>query len=187
MVTYATLIYFFLIPSGFSFEPAVIWRILWVIASGTILIPLMTLLFFRFSGVITSLRMEEQKERNWPLLFGVLIYLGIFYIVQSMRLPVFIQVFLLGAIAGIILSLLINLKWKISLHMIGIGGLCGGTAVVMLVSGAGNPLLLAGIFFLAGLLGTARLYLNAHTPSQILGGFLTGFFVQFVLLFVMLG
>ena len=48
-----------------------------------------------------------------------------------------------------------------------------------------NPLLLALIFFCAGMLGTARLYLDQHSPAQIFMGFLTGFASQFILLFLL--
>jgi hypothetical protein len=182
MVTYASFIYFFLLPSSFAFENA--WKIMAWIAASTILLPAVMVFFFRVSGLISSWRMEEQKERNWPLLSGALIYLASFYVVHDTGFPFFVRLFLLGAILGILISLLINLRWKISLHMIGIGGLCGGMTMLMLLQENGSPVILFTIFICAGMLGTARLFLNAHSPQQVFAGFITGFTTQFLLVFL---
>jgi hypothetical protein len=187
MVTYGAIMYFFLLPSNFGFyENVMLLRILAMLFIGTAMIPATTLFLFSKLGLIKSVRIEEQRERNFPLLLGSLIYFATFYLLQKNKeIPPFILLFLLGAILGILFSLMVNMKWKISLHMIGIGGLCGGTSVVMYLQQDGNPLLLSAVFLIAGLLGTARLYLNAHTPAQIFAGFLTGFTVQFGLVMLL--
>ncbi len=187
MVTFASLIYLFLLPSDFGFsDSSMPFRILGMVFMSTVLLPIVSvLLMYRF-GKIENVQMEKQKERNWPLLQGAIIYLLAYYLLQSRVVPIFVQLFLLGAILGILISLLINLRWKISLHMIGIGGLCGGISVAMILQHAGSSILLSICFVIAGLLGTARLHLEAHTPTQILVGFATGFLVQFCLLFTML-
>jgi hypothetical protein len=188
MVTYGAIVYFFLLPSVFGFyEMTTLLKILAMLFIGTALIPATTLFLFSKLGIIKSVYIEEQRERNFPLLLGSLIYFGTFYLLRNREVPVFILLFLLGAILGILISLVVNIRWKISLHMIGIGGLCGAISVVMYLQQDGNPLLLSVVFLVAGLLGTARLYLNAHTPAQILAGFLTGFTVQFGLVMVMAG
>jgi hypothetical protein len=188
MATYGAIIYFFLIPSGFGYkDESVPWLFVSMIFTSTALIPATALLFLWKLGTIKSVRIEDQKERNWPLLFGATIYFAAYYMLQKMPIPPFILLFLLGAILGILVSLAINLKWKISLHMIGIGGLCGATAIILFLQEAGSPLILTSLFFIAGLLGTARLYLEAHSPAQIFVGFLTGFSLQFILILFMLG
>ena len=187
MVTYAAVIYFFLLPSAFIYQdPSTPWRILAMLLTSTVFIPITMLLFLTKLGTIKSMRIEDQKERNWPLLLTALVYFTSFYILQGNRIPVFIKLFLLGATLGILLSLLINLRWKISLHMIGVGGLCGGIVVAILLSGGGSVMLLVSLFFISGLLGTARLYLNAHSPAQILAGFLAGFAIEFGLMMLLL-
>lgn len=188
MVTYAVVIYFFLLPSAFIYQdPSTPWRIVAMLLTSTVFIPITMLLFLTKLGTIKSMRMEDQKERNWPLLLTALVYFSSFYFLQGNRIPVFIKLFLLGATMGILFSLLINLRWKISLHMIGIGGLCGGIVVAILLSGGGNALLLVLLFIVSGMLGTARLYLEAHSAAQIFAGFMIGFSTQFGLMFLMLG
>lgn len=187
MVTYATILYLFFIPTDFCFPDASIpIRIASMLFIGTVLLPILSVLIMLRFGRIESVQMEQQKERNWPLLQAAIIYLIAYYMIQGRVVPIFIQLFLLGSILGILISLLINLRWKISLHMIGIGGLCGGITIAMITQDFGSPMILSICFLIAGLLGTARLYLQSHSPAQILAGFATGFLVEFLLLFTML-
>lgn len=146
----------------------------------TLLLPLACVFLMMRIGQVSTMFMDDQKERNWPLLMTAGIYAGAhIFILGSNAVPVFIRVFLLGAIITMILAMLINLRWKISLHMIGIGGLCGGLTVLYYLLQEGHPLYLAAVFGLAGLLGTARMLLNAHTSMQILAGFVLGFGTEF--------
>lgn len=187
MVTYAAVIYFFFIPTDFGYiDSSIPLKILGLLFISTVVLPIAALLLMVRIGKVENVQMDQQKERNWPLLQSAIIYFGAYYVVHSRVVPIFIQLFLLGAIIGIVISLLINLRWKISLHMIGIGGLCGGISAIMFLLNAGNPMLLSICFIIAGLLGTVRLFLQAHTLTQILAGFTTGFLVEFLLLFTML-
>ena len=88
---------------------------------------------------------------------------------------------LLGSTFTIIAALLINLHWKISIHMIGVGGILG--AVLGMAQGLFIELLwpVIIIVLLSGMLGTARLMLKAHNPLQIYAGFLLGFAAMFIL------
>ncbi|MCX6310500.1 MAG: hypothetical protein NT084_02575 [Bacteroidetes bacterium] len=187
MVTYAAAIYLFFMPSDFGFpDNDIPLRIVGMLFICTVILPVLSVLFMLRFGKIESVQMEQQQERNWPLLQSAIIYVGAYYVLHSRVVPIFIQLFLLGSIVGILFSLLVNLRWKISLHMIGIGGLCGGISVAMLLQNVGAPIILSVCFLIAGLLGTARLYLHAHSPAQILAGFTAGFAIEFLLLFTML-
>ncbi len=144
----------------------------------TLLLPLSSVYIMMRFGKISSLFIEEKKERSWPLLITAGIYLAALYLLSNRLVPAFIQLFLMGAVASMIVAVLINIKWKISLHMIGIGGLCGALTSLYFVTQEGNPLWLVTAFILAGVLGTARLLLNAHTSMQILSGFALGFCME---------
>jgi membrane-associated phospholipid phosphatase len=67
--------------------------------------------------------------------------------------------------------------------MIGIGGLCGMFFVLNVWSSILFNHLITSIL-LAGSVGFARLYLKAHTPMQILLGFLLGFFSISIYVFI---
>jgi membrane-associated phospholipid phosphatase len=82
---------------------------------------------------------------------------------------------ILGTTIAAIITLLINLRWKISAHMVGIGGVLGaviGISERFMQNLNGTIIVL---FLVAGMIGYARLKLDAHTSLQVYAGFATGF------------
>ena len=73
-----------------------------------------------------------------------------------------------------ILAFVINLKWKISAHMIGMGGLIGVIIGVSERLTLDLNATLIVLFVMAGFVGFSRLRLNAHNPFQVYLGFLVG-------------
>lgn len=90
---------------------------------------------------------------------------------------------MLGATLLVVSVLLINLFWKISAHMVAIGGLCGMMIATSYRLQINLHPVLISLFIIAGLIAFSRLKLNAHDPSQVYFGFLLGAFVP-LLLFV---
>jgi len=156
----------------------------------SVIFPLFSLSVMYRSDMLTSISLNSQKERI-PVLFLVSIYYGItYYFIRSLDLAyshAFFGLFLSFLTGGIILSLLsiiITLRWRISLHGIGIGALTGA---MLAFTQELQPMLnfeeIANInvllILLIGLISTARLYLKAHTINQVLVGVFLGMFVQF--------
>jgi membrane-associated phospholipid phosphatase len=81
-------------------------------------------------------------------------------------------------------AFIITSKWKISAHMIGIGGITGLIAYLIYYLHVNLEIYLIVIVLVSGLTGTARLILNAHHPSEIYSGFLMGFAIISVVMFV---
>lgn len=156
-----------------------------IVFTFTCLLPVINLLILHRFKLIRSLSLEDANQRTFPYIVTIVFYLGMAYLVWDFSVPfVFKSVILAGAIC-IGLTLLINLKWKISAHMTGIGGLTG--AVVMLsVSLHQNFIpLICVLLALSGILAFSRLQLRAHSPAQVYAGFLMGFVVTFLFIFVM--
>ncbi len=86
---------------------------------------------------------------------------------------------MLAVFISVILASLINIRWKISLHMIGIGGLLGLLSALAYLYGLHINWILMTTILLAGIIGTARLYLNEHNPSQVYSGFMMGYVLNF--------
>ena len=98
-----------------------------VVAINTLVLPILVLPVFRKMNIIKSLQMESHRERILPILFTLIPYIFSFYFL--MRLPILseISLFMLGATLAVLAALVISIWWKISIHMIGIGGLVGLT------------------------------------------------------------
>lgn len=129
---------------------------------------------------IQSIYMKTKKERIWPLIItGFFFFTGYYFLSLFSEVPAFILRYILATIITIYMALFITFFWKISIHMIGIGGLTGGILALAYMFGIDLHLLLSLLILIAGLLGVARLYLAAHNPAQIYAGFVLGFVVVF--------
>lgn len=148
----------------------------------TFLLPAFNALILLKIGRIKSLEMESIRERLMPYSATIVYYLALFYLFYKAQFPEVLQVLVLGAAISIFLALLITLKWKISAHTIGIGGIAGGLLGIIYRFQIDMQFLFACALLLSGLIGHARLKLNAHTPSQVYCGFALGLLVELVLM-----
>jgi hypothetical protein len=85
--------------------------------------------------------------------------------------------FMVGAAITILVMALINLKWKISAHMAGIGGIIALIYQIHVQGLSAFELLwmLCFAIIVAGFLGSARLALRRHDTWQVLAGAVVGF------------
>ncbi|MGD9930060.1 MAG: phosphatase PAP2 family protein, partial [Mangrovibacterium sp.] len=126
--------------------------------------------------------MDKNTDRIVPMLFSAIFYyMGYYYLGRIPIYPVY-RVFLISSVLTIILLLVITLRWKISAHMAGIGGLIGAIIALSLRLGINSSLLLAVLIGVAGLVGSSRLLLGKHNPQQIYAGFFLGFAVNYLVL-----
>ena len=87
-----------------------------------------------------------------------------------------------GIIIKIFIAMIISNFWKISLHMLGIGGLVGVFCALNFLLGGYISLIII-LLFSAGLVGYSRINENAHNLNQIYCGFIIGFFIELAILF----
>ncbi len=156
----------------------------------TFLLPSVNAFILLKMGRIKSLEMETSAERVIPFSTTAIYYFALFYLFHHANFPDFYKVtvidFLnilnLGAAISILLTLIINFKWKISAHLIGIGGLTGATLGMIERLQIDLHFIFMTLLFCSGIIGFARLKLKAHTPMQVYSGFALGFLVEFVLM-----
>jgi len=185
MPTLGVLIIFYS-GSYISFLPNDIKKIiLLVIAANTLGLPLLMMpLFYQF-GVIKSLAMETNKERILPLSFTLIPYALSVYFLVRLPIPQVISSFMLGASLAVAFSLLTSIWWKVSIHLVGVGGLFGFLVAFSILLYIDVLIYITIALIIAGVLASARLYLKAHQPLQVYLGFLAGFVIMLttVLLF----
>lgn len=169
-----------ILPIGFSPTGSVV--IIFLIWITTFLIPTLSLFILKISGSISSLSLNDRKERITPLIYTTIMYGVTAYLFSTkVELGTMISIYL--GIAALLIGLtgLITLIWKISAHTMGVGGLIGLISGVNRVTSIDHfAYVLAVLFLIAGLVGSARLKLNAHSQAQIYTGFLLGVCVSFV-------
>ena len=150
------------------------WQILGMVFLITFLFPLFMMILFQRIGIIKSLYMKTKEERTLPYLMTIIFYYLASYLLKQLQISPIFYYFILGATFLIIITLIINFFWKISIHMIGIGGMLGTLIGLSFLWMIDIPFLIILLILCSGITGFARLKLNAHNPAQIYSGFLLG-------------
>ncbi|MBP6662646.1 MAG: hypothetical protein KA172_06135 [Paludibacter sp.] len=160
-----------------------LWR--WISIIGTFIftavLPAIPILMMLRKGEINDLFISKKEQRTMPYLISFLAYVfWSMFMWRTLQFPMFIVAMGIGSAVSIITITVINLKWKISAHLGGVGGLTGavfGVCYRMAI----NPLMfLIVILAISALVALARMELKAHTPGQVLAGFVVGFLAVFL-------
>jgi hypothetical protein len=146
----------------------------------TFAMPAMVMYMMQRRGIISSLQMEIRSERFYPLLLTAIFWGLGFNLISRTGLPTVYYQYLLGGVAAIVIAMIINYFWKISLHMLGMGGLTGVFLGFALRIGIDIFPFLAFLIFLSGLVGYARLKENSHNPPQVYVGYIVGVILMIV-------
>ena len=151
-----------------------------VVFLSTIILPIMFIPFFYYNKIIKDWYMQKTNERTIPYLITGLIYFFPWYLLGWYEEKLLLRSFL-GVSGVLVLALaLLSLKWKISAHMTGTGGIVGLILGLMLLDNIDLRLFFMIAILVAGLTGTARLVLNSHKPWEVYTGFSFGFCVMFI-------
>ncbi len=144
--------------------------------AATAMIPAIVIYILHRIGIVKDARLNERTDRFLPLGAAIVCYCGITVYLMQIHSPQWMLCFMLGAAGAVITMLLISLKWKISGHATGVGGLCVFVFSLYYRHYAitGNLWLLYATFIAAGLVCTSRLMLQRHSPAQVAAGFLNG-------------
>ena len=154
--------------------------ILTILSVFTILLPLITAIFLQKLGVVKSIYMRTAEERKWPFLLSILWYYLGFEVLTNLALPISLYLLMIGAISVVLIAHFITLRWKISVHMLGIGGVIGAIIGLSQRFKFDHFYLILILFFIAGLIGYARLKTNSHNYRQVYAGFILGIIVEWI-------
>ncbi len=146
----------------------------------TIVFPVLTAVLLLKFNVISSLYMKNAQERKWPFTLTVLWYYLCFEILLKLQLPKSIYLMIIGAITVVTIALIVTLKWKISVHMLGVGGLLGALIGISYRFSLDWLLIILAVTLISGLVGYARLETRSHNPNQVYVGFIIGLSIELV-------
>lgn len=150
-----------------------------IVFISTCLLPVSLLPLFLQMKVIKSFKMETARERIYPVLVtGVFYFLG-YFLLRRLNVSPLIENYMLSILVAVLLAAGISFFWKISLHAIAVGGVTAVLAAMMIKYGVDLLLLVSLMVLISGLVAMARLYLNAHSSSQVYLGHFTGFIIVF--------
>lgn len=151
------------------------WITLGLVTTMSVVFPLTSILLLRRAGLISSLEMPHREERIAPFVMTLIYYAMTYYLIRQAHMDAVVLGLFSGAIIALLSTTFITTRWKISVHLVGIGGLVGTVAGIADIHGIPVlPWLAMGIL-LTGSLGTARLLASDHTPAQVYAGGVLGF------------
>lgn len=148
-----------------------------IVFGANFIVPMLLVLLLKKLGLIDDIGLNGRRERLIPYIITIVCLAGTGLFLYLKMAPLWVAMFYAGgALAGLI-NLIVNFRWKISAHAAGIAGV-----VAMLIqvikegpSSEGMEWWIVGAIIIAGLLGSARIWLGRHTLLQVLAGSAVGF------------
>lgn len=148
--------------------------VLGVVYCFTILMPTLTIFLFRKINGFTQEELGERKRRFTPFILTITSYVFCLVMMHRLNIPWYMTGIILAALIMMVICIIVNLKWKLSEHMAGMGAIIGGLVSFSALFGY-NPVWWLCLFILiAGILGTSRIILQHHTLGEVLVGFAVG-------------
>ena len=141
---------------------------------GTYLFPLLLALALKRLGMLSSLSMADPAERRIPYIMAALFYFLTAHSLRDYPIPQATIGYLLAGVVILAVALVLLSFTKLSIHTAGLGAFTALTLFLSFYYGVDLLMIIALSIVLTGLIGTARLYLGAHTPFEVYLGYAVG-------------
>ena len=100
--------------------------VLGIVYCFTILTPTITIFLFRKINGFARQELSERKKRYVPILLTIISYVFCLLMMRKLNIPWYMTGIILASLVVSVICIAVNLKWKLSEHMAGIGGVIGG-------------------------------------------------------------
>lgn len=142
----------------------------------TCLLPLFIMRMFKNLGFIKDFNVTDRKERALPYLLMIsFIFWAWFVLKYYLGFPEVVHQTVWGCFLSVMAAYFVNIFYfKISMHTLGMGGLLVVALRASQLATSNIQLALVAVILIAGLVGTARLVLNAHKPFEVYYGYFLG-------------
>ena len=170
--------------------------LLLIVVSTSFFLPALAVLLMVRLQLVGDLQVRNRLQRIGPYIAA-----GVFYswltinLLRNTEIPFVFGAVALGCTLAIFLAFVVNVLFKVSLHAIGAAGMIAIFVILHLtypyahvnidVPGWGTLQisLLTMVFvsiLIAGFVGTSRMLLGVHQPSEIYSGYVIGFITPFL-------
>lgn len=145
----------------------------------TVIIPIICFFILRNLGVVHSVSLSTAKERKYPVLIQSILLLMIILKVIPNNYTIELHYFFLGLFsASLAILLLLFLGFKSSMHLTGMGSLLMFMIALSVHFEINLTLAISVVILCTGILATSRIYLKAHTTSEVVIGLTIGLMSQ---------
>ena len=148
----------------------------------TVIIPIIFFFILKNLKLINSIFAPTIGERKYPLIISIGLYLMILYKVIPLNYISELYFFFIGLLtACTTILLLLFLRFKTSIHLLGTGSLLFFLIGLSIHFEINITIAIGFITLMSGLISTSRLYLKAHSVAELIVGFLIGGLSQLLL------
>ncbi|MBE6340897.1 MAG: hypothetical protein E7069_09205 [Bacteroidales bacterium] len=152
------------------------------VSLGISLLPLISVVLLYIKHNFKGLDMTETRDRMIPLVFTAISSIITYHFITSyVAVPMPIIRMVQAQCVSTIVACIVTPFWRISLHMIACGALVVFTYIVGMSNGIDFYREAMAVFAITGFVAWARLYVQAHTPLQLVGGFVLGFSAMYMM------
>jgi hypothetical protein len=165
-------------------NPAAKRAILFVMALGTLIFPLMMIPILYYRKLLTGLQQSTREERLIPQLVILILYIITFVYFARLPLSRVIHAYALATALTLSGVIILSIWFKICLHSAALGGLAGLIIALIYLYQTPLELILIMVFLAGGLTASSRLATGVQRPAEVYGGYLLGFVVLLLTLLV---
>ncbi len=135
--------------------------------------PMLVIYLMYKIGKIGDLDVTDRSQRKVPFILSILVYALGTIIMFALNAPAIVSALMFCYTTNTLVTFLISLRWKISVHAVGVAGpfIC----LVYFMGWLYSPLLLLIIP-----IGWSRVELKAHTLAQVVAGFVLSIAITWV-------
>jgi len=182
--TLGVLIYFIFVSQTIGRDQQ--FLLLGLVFGITYIIPVLALIILKSLGLIRSFQVTTIRERRMPVLLMTLLFYLLGNTLAQFNTLEDLGLLFYGTSFSLLCSyLFFAFELKSSLHLLSMGSALGFFLVIMNIYALSLLPIVMVIILLTGLVASSRLYLNAHTPKELVSGFTLGFLGQ-ILIFLIL-
>lgn len=156
-------------------DPAAKRAIMFVIALGTLVFPLMLLPVLQYRTLILNEQQAAGESKLLPKVIILALYVMTYVYFRKLPVNHVIHAYVFSVVLTLLIMLALNAKVKVCMHSAAMGGLAG--LVIALIFLYETPIqgLLMLVLLAGGLTASARLALEANRPWEVAAGYLIGF------------
>lgn len=156
-------------------DPAAKRAIMFVMALGTLIFPLLMLPFLQYRQlVLKGGEANTKHEKLIPQIIILILYIITFIYFKKLPLSQVIHAYVLSVTITFFMVLVLNLRFRVSLNTAALGGLTGLIIALIFLYETDLQGFLMLAIFAGGLLGSSRIALGEQR-GEVFWGFLLGF------------
>ncbi len=162
-----------------AFSDKMIFRLYVLVITYTLVLPALTVFLLRKMDFISSIFMKTRQDRIIPYVAVMTFYFWTYFTLHARTgPPEVLTTFLLGNFIAVVIAFVGNLRTKVSMHALGLGGLLGLVLNQISDPHLNMSLPLLAVILLTGVVSTCRMILGAHSLREIYLAVMIGIVAQ---------